>query len=190
MRSSNTLPEVILACLALVIAGSILAFASLEVSAQDRVAVRTFGPAIDGSGLPVPRFVSIKAPRANVRKGPSLDHPVEWVYVRRGVPVEIIAEFEHWRRIRDMDGQVGWIHTSLLDGRRTAVIAGFGGSGALPALHEQPETGSPPVALAEPGLITRVHKCGSGWCRVSAEGYAGWIEASLLWGVYNDETVE
>ena len=75
------------------------------------------GPA---SGLPVPRFVSLKSDRVNVRGGPTKDHDVAWVYTRAGMPVEITAEFENWRRIRDWEGAEGWVYHSLLSGRRTA----------------------------------------------------------------------
>jgi SH3-like domain-containing protein len=74
------------------------------------------------SGLPVPRFVSLKAERVNVRSGPTKDNDVNWVYTRAGLPVEIIAEYDNWRRIRDWEGGEGWVLHSLLSGRRTALI--------------------------------------------------------------------
>ena len=77
------------------------------------------GPA---SGLPVPRYVSLKSDRVNVRAGPTKDHDVAWVFTRAGLPVEITAEFENWRRIRDWEGSEGWVYHSLLSGRRTAVV--------------------------------------------------------------------
>jgi hypothetical protein len=82
-------------------------------------AQRPLGP----SGLPIPRFVSLKAEKVNVRRGPSSDHPVAWVFQRKGLPVEIVAEFENWRRVRDSDGEEGWILQNMLSGKRTAVIA-------------------------------------------------------------------
>jgi SH3-like domain-containing protein len=74
------------------------------------------------SGLPVPRFVSLKSDRVNVRSGPNKDQDVRWVYTHAGMPVEITAEFENWRRIRDWEGAEGWVYHSLLSGRRSAVV--------------------------------------------------------------------
>ena len=74
------------------------------------------------SGLAIPRFVSLKSDRVNVRGGPNKDQDVRWVYTRVGMPVEITAEFENWRRIRDWEGAEGWVYHSLLSGKRTAVV--------------------------------------------------------------------
>src|SRR6187401_2096362 len=76
------------------------------------------------SGLPVPRYVSLKSDRVNVRAGPTKDHAVAWVFTRPGLPVEVTAEFENWRRIRDSEGAEGWVYHSLLSGKRTAVVTG------------------------------------------------------------------
>ena len=90
------------------------------------------------SGLPVPRFVSLKSDRVNVRSGPNKDQDVRWVYTRAGMPVEVTAEFENWRRIRDWEGAEGWVYHSLLSGKR------IGGGGA--DLEERSG-----AALREPG---------------------------------------
>src|SRR5262249_12035580 len=76
-----------------------------------------------GGGLPIPRFVSLKAGRVNVRAGPTKDHDVAWVYTRSGLPVEVTAEFENWRRIRDWEGAEGWVYHSMLSGKRTAIVS-------------------------------------------------------------------
>ncbi len=86
------------------------------LAAKDKDAVAT------ASGLPVPRYVSLKSDHVNVRAGPTKDQDVTWIYTRSGLPVEITAEFENWRRVRDSEGAEGWVYHSLLSGRRTAVI--------------------------------------------------------------------
>ena len=141
------------------------------------------------SGLPVPRFVSTKSGRANVRRGPSFEYPIEWIYVRAGMPVEIIAEFDVWRRVRDRDGEVGWIHRTQLDARRMALVISES-AGERIALRADAAAGARAVAFAEPGLIARLQECAGGWCRISAQRVNGWVETHNLWGVYAREKFE
>src|SRR5579871_6461730 len=77
----------------------------------------------EGTGLPLPRFASLKSDHVNVRGGPDKDHDVAWIYTRPSLPVEITAEFENWRKIRDRDGSEGWVYHTLLSGKRTAYVA-------------------------------------------------------------------
>lgn len=141
------------------------------------------------TGLPLPRYVSLKADRVNVRRGPSRAHAVEWVFRRRGMPVEVVAEFENWRRIRDVEGDTGWIHHALLDGDRTALIIGRGDE-EPEELYPEPGADLEPVALAEPGVVAKIEQCIEGWCQLRAGGYSGWIERELLYGVYPRERIE
>ena len=138
------------------------------------------------SGLPVPRFVSLKSDKVYLRKGPGADFPVDWVYQRRGLPVEIIAEFDVWRRIQDSDGTRGWIYKQLLDGERTALVKGT----ALVTLHASPTDDAPASAYAQPGLIAHLSSCEGQWCKLATRGYEGWVKRGQIWGVYPDETVE
>jgi SH3-like domain-containing protein len=138
------------------------------------------------SGYPVPRFVSLKSDRVNLRKGPGEDFPVDWVYQRRGLPVEIIAEFDNWRRIQDSEGTRGWVHKQLLDGERTALIRGT----QLVTLHASPADDAPAAAYAQPGLVAHLSACQGEWCKVVSRGYEGWVKRAQIWGVYPDETVE
>lgn len=141
---------------------------------------------VGASGLPVPRFVSLKADRVNVRIGPSTKHQVMWVYSRKNLPVEVVAEFEHWRRVRDSDGTEGWVYHSMLQGRRTALIAPWRKGTRLTLL----DSGSPdgrPKAVMEAGVLGRILECDGMWCRFSAAGYTGWIQQEFLWGVYPNE---
>jgi SH3-like domain-containing protein len=148
-------------------------------------AQRPLGP----SGLPIPRFVSLKAEKVNVRRGPSSDHPVAWVFQRKGLPVEIVAEFENWRRVRDSDGEEGWILQNMLSGKRTAVIAPWKQGQTVP-LQDKPQPGAGLVAQTAAGVLAEVESCDGQWCELAAGGYGGFIEQSQLWGVYPGEKVE
>ena len=141
------------------------------------------------SGLPVPRYVSLKSDHVNVRAGPTKDNDVAWVYTRSGLPVEITAEFENWRRVRDSEGAEGWVYHSLLSGRRTAVIT-MKAKDDLAPLYDRADSASAVAARLQAGVVAQVKKCTSGWCRVSGNGFDGWIEQQRLWGVYADEKVE
>jgi SH3-like domain-containing protein len=139
------------------------------------------------SGLPIPRFVSLKSDRVNVRGGPTKDHEVAWVFTRSGLPVEITAEYDNWRRIRDWEGSEGWVYHSLLSGRRTALIAGIKGSGEPVPVHEAADAQSRVTARLEVGVLGGVKRCSGTWCRIVGDGFDGWIEQERLWGVYPNE---
>jgi SH3-like domain-containing protein len=143
------------------------------------------------SGLPVPRFVSLKSDKVNVRAGPTKDHDVAWVYNRAALPVEVTAEFENWRRIRDWEGAEGWVYHSLLSGRRTALVSPQSkGKEDLLALRPKPDPESGVSAKLQYGVLATVKRCKDGWCRLVGDGYDGWIEQTRLWGVYPEEKVE
>ncbi|MDQ2082129.1 SH3 domain-containing protein [Xanthobacteraceae bacterium Astr-EGSB] len=139
------------------------------------------------SGLPIPRFVSLKSDRVNVRGGPTKDHEVAWVFTRSGLPVEITAEYDNWRRIRDWEGSEGWVYHSLLSGRRTALIAGPKGSGDPVPVYESADSHSQVTARLEAGVLGSVKRCNGLWCRIVGDGFDGWIEQERLWGVYPNE---
>ena len=141
------------------------------------------------SGLPMPRFVSLKPDRVNVHGGPTRDHEVTFVYTRAGLPVEITAESDNWRRIRDWEGSEGWVYHSLLSGKRTAVIT-TKARDELAQLHDRADANSAIAARLESGVVANVRKCLGAWCRISGSGFDGWIEQERLWGVYPDEKVE
>jgi SH3-like domain-containing protein len=137
------------------------------------------------SGLPVPRFVSLGADRVNVRTGPGERYPIAWVYVRRSLPVEVIAEFELYRKIRDNEGTEGWVHKRLLSGRRTVLI-----TGTIQPLYRNPDRNAPIVLQAEPGVQARLLKAKSAWCELEVAGRRGFIERKYLYGVLPNETLE
>jgi SH3-like domain-containing protein len=141
------------------------------------------------SGLPVPRFVSLKPDRVNVRGGPTRDHEVTFVFTRTGLPVEITAESDNWRRIRDWEGSEGWVYHSLLSGRRTALVAAKQRDELVP-LFSQADVTSTLVARLQPGVLASVKQCDGTWCHISGTGFDGWIMQERLWGVYPHEKVE
>ena len=130
------------------------------------------------TNLPLPRFVSLKAGEGNVRRGPSLSHKIDWVFVRRNIPLQITDEFGHWRRVRDKDGAGGWVHYALLSGVRTVIVE----RDLLP-LYAKPDAGAQVNAHVEAGVVARLGECGADWCRISADGFKGWAEKAALWGV-------
>jgi SH3-like domain-containing protein len=157
------------------------ALASTSLSAKEMT--------LSTSGLPVPRYVSLKSDHVNVRAGPTKDNDVAWVYTRSGLPVEITAEYENWRRVRDSEGAEGWVYHSLLSGRRTAVVT-MKSKDDLAPLYESADSTTAVTARLQAGVVTQIKKCTANWCHVMGNGFDGWIEQQRLWGVYADERVE
>lgn len=143
------------------------------------------------SGLPLPRFVSLKSGRVNSRIGPGVNYSVDWMYLKPGLPMEIIQEYDNWRRVRDADGAEGWINQSLLSGRRTAIAAPWQkGKDANIDLLARPDQNAQVVALVEPGAIGTIRNCDGSWCEMSFGGRSGWISQAQLWGAYPGEQVK
>ena len=133
----------------------------------------------------VPRFVSLDADKVNLRTGPGQRYPIDWVLTRRDMPVEVIAQFENWRRVREWDGTTGWVQQNLLTGKRHIVVA----RGDVRPIRREPDPASALVARAEPGVIGRLTECREAWCRVETSSVSGWMRRADLWGVYPDEKV-
>jgi len=155
------------------------------------------------SGLPLPRYVSLKSDRVNLRQGPGTEYPIAWVFRRVGLPVEVIREFDGWRQVRDSEGTTGWVLASLLSGRRTAVILPWeasGGQGKTDLKGAQPQAPatlrdddserSRAVAHVEAGVLASIISCDGRWCRVSIDGFRGYIEQAKLWGAYQGEVIK
>lgn len=138
-----------------------------------------------GTGLPLPRFATLRSDETNVRAGPSTRYPIEWVFKRKAMPVEIVAEYENWRKIRDWQGAGGWVHQSLLTGRRTVTV-----SAREATLYKTPATNATEIARLQTEVICQVKSCNGEWCRVQVGAYAGWIERTKVWGVYKGEVVD
>lgn len=161
-----------------------VALTSAQLAAQELAA----GPV---TGLPVPRYVSLKSDRVNLREGPSKEHRTTWVFQRAGLPVEITAEFETWRRVRDADGAEGWVLHSLLSGRRTVLVAPWSKNKAETfALRESASETAPVAASLESGVIANVQSCVASWCRVTVNKITGFIRQDRLWGVYPNEKLD
>ncbi|MDP1583467.1 MAG: SH3 domain-containing protein [Bradyrhizobium sp.] len=138
------------------------------------------------TGLPLPRFVSIKTGPANVRAGPGVDYHLKWAFARRGLPVEIIAEFGNWRRIRDWQGEQGWMFGPLLSARRTALVAPW--TKAKPVLlRSDAAANASIVAVVQPTVLVRLIRCDGKWCEVAAKATQGYIRQTRLWGAYPGE---
>ena len=157
----------------------------------------------DSSAPPPPQgtpvFAVLKANQVNVRRGPSFEHAVQWVYNRRGVPVAILERYEHWRRIRDMDGDTGWVHFSLLDtSARGAIVRAapahndtphntFHNDDGLLPLRARARDNARIVALLQPGVVLEALECRPHWCRVEIEERRGWVARAAVWGIALEE---
>ena len=170
-------PPGLVAAIAAIAAAAALAAPAPQAAAQDERR---------GTGLPLPRFVSLKAETAHVRRGPGQEYEVAFTFVRSGVPLEITQEFDTWRKIRDSEGAEGWIFHSLLSGDRAALVAPWADAGPF-AMRRDAEPQAHVVAYLQPRVMVDVEACTGSWCEVGVEGYDGWIEQERLWGVYPDE---
>lgn len=130
------------------------------------------------TGLPLPRFVSLKGGEGNARRGPGLTHRIDWVFTRRDMPLRVTAEFEHWRRVEDAEGMGGWMHFALLSGVRTVLV-----EEDMTPLRMTADHRAPVVAWLEAGVVARLQSCEPDWCRLRADGLRGWAPKSALWGV-------
>ncbi len=168
----------ILLCLAAALPGLAPAWAQEDEDA----AVSTDGPKGSVTGLPLPRFVTLSSGKINMRVGPGMRYPIDWVYTRPGMPVEIIAEYELWRKVRDVDGTEGWVLKHMVGSKRGAII-----TVAVATLRRAPDDNAPPVLYAKKGVQGLLDECGPEWCRLEVDGASGWLRKSSLWGAYPAE---
>jgi SH3-like domain-containing protein len=138
------------------------------------------------SGLKIPRFVVLKNTETNIRSGPGTRYPIAWVFRREHMPVEVVDEFDLWRKIRDMEGTTGWVHRSMIDGKRYAMITGK----QPQILRADASEDARAVIKAEPTVIAPLKECTPSWCRIQVEGRKAWIEKKHLWGVYKEEVFD
>jgi len=177
------------------VAGMIRRLSPLVLAVAGAAALATLAPQLAaqdeqrGTGLPLPRFVSLKSDNVNVRRGPGQEYEIAFTFVRAELPVEITQEFDNWRKIRDSDGAEGWVFHSLLSGKRTALVAPWEASGPFPA-RRSANGDAAVVAYLEPRVIADVGECTGTWCLISVQGHEGWIAQERLWGVYPDEVFE
>ncbi|SEN03041.1 SH3-like domain-containing protein [Loktanella fryxellensis] len=166
-------------CMAALLAATLAA----PLAAQDAAVTATtasFAAPVMGpeTNLPLPRYVSLKAKEANVRRGPSLTHRIDWVFQRRDMPLQVVAEYGLWRRVIDREGQGGWVHYTMLSGSRTVIVD----QDRLP-LRTQPSDTAAERAELELNVIARLGDCDGDWCELTAGGYSGWAQRHVLWGV-------
>lgn len=162
----------------------IMAFVVLTgspASAQEKVQLSN--QAFRVTDLPLPRFASLASDKIYVRTGPGVRFPIAWVYHRRDLPVEIVLEYETWRKIKDIDGDGGWVHQSLMTGKRTGMVTGD----APAEMRSKPTENSRLLAKLEPQVLVDIEACEQGWCKIRAAGYQGWLARKSLWGIYDGE---
>lgn len=154
--------------------------------------------ATNPSGLPLPRFATTRSEPINVRVGPGTKYEVAWTYLKSGIPVEIVQEFDTWRKIRDVDGTEGWIHQNLLAGTRAGYATPLLANGEIALRASQSDDASIRARLGA-GFKVTIKQCDGSWCEVTAVGqdasqrsvtYSGYLHQEELWGVYPDEVFD
>ena len=182
------------------------ALSSTGQSTETTASIAAGSAKLGASGLPLPRFASLKSANINVRVGPSKENAILWNYVKAGLPVEIVLEFDTWRKIRDSEGVEGWVSQAMLSGRRTATVEPqfakktgditsiIEADAAEPELtvplFAKPDDTARRIALLEPGVNIEVITCDAEWCSVAVGAHGGWIEKTRIWGVYPNETID
>ena len=151
----------------------------VKVRAQD-------AEVFNSSGLEIPRFVSLRSDKVFMRTGPALRYPIKWIFVQKGMPIEIVQEFDTWRKIRDVEGAEGWIHQSLLSGRRNVIVQADEGV----TLSRKPDALAKPVALLEENVQASIEECAGEWCKITSGGFSGWAQKKSLYGVYENEELD
>jgi len=138
------------------------------------------------TGLPLPRFAALRSDEVNLRAGPGTRYPIDWIYKRRDLPVEIQREFEVWRLVQDPDGIKGWVHQATLTGRRSFIVTGGDAT-----MRRDPKDNASAVAILKPGVIGRLRSCqaGSDWCQVQVGDHRGYLKRGQLWGILPNEVV-
>ena len=178
----NYLPT--LTCLIIGVSALFTALPVDQAAALDKIDVGTpeARTVIRGSGLPVPRFVSLKSDIVNMRVGPGHEYPLQWVYVRKNLPVKIISEFNAWRKVIDHEGETGWVHGQLVSSKRYGIITNTNAK-----LRADPNQKAGVTAIAEAGVLMEVQYCEGQWCRLGTDNAKGWLERRQFWGVLPNE---
>ena len=166
--------SVLRVCFYVFVAVVAVAVGSVAEAQNRQVARTTEGPVV--------RFGSLRADDVNVRAGPGVRYPVKWKFVQRNMPVQIIAEFDTWRKIRDWEGAEGWVHRAMLSSRRSVILVDSGQT-----LRKAADDEAPAVARLSPGIVATIARCKRDWCSVGVQGYEGWIKRLNVWGLYPGE---
>ncbi|MBU0799517.1 MAG: hypothetical protein KKA05_00800 [Alphaproteobacteria bacterium] len=148
-----------------------------QAGAQDAV------PSFRDTALKLPRWAALQGEKTYVRAGPGLKYPIKWIFKKQGLPVEIVQEFDSWRKIRDYEGGEGWVHQSLLTGARMVMVK----SDMLVPMRDGASGDERMIARLEPQVVAAIDRCTPAWCRVETNGFRGWVQRNFLWGIYEDE---
>jgi SH3-like domain-containing protein len=131
-------------------------------------------------------YASLRSDKVYLREGPTYQHRVLFIYKRKDYPVEVVASYESWRRVRDVDGTMGWISQMMLSDARTVLVTGKGHA----AIRSQPYAAASLQAWADPGVVAKLKACKPQFCEIAADGIRGWIEKTRIWGVDAGETID
>lgn len=172
-------------CISLPLIGSPMLNLFSPSASSGQAAAQEARLVVQGSGLPVPRFVTLKSDEVNMRKGPGREYPVAWVYQRRGMPLKVIAEYDVWRKVEDPDGTIGWIHSPLLSLKRNAML-----TERVTKIYRKADEGAEVVAVAERGVVMELQLCENGWCRIANDQLRGWVKRDQIWGILETETLD
>ena len=170
--------SLLVASLLLCLVGVFGAMPVKQASAQEAKIV------VKGSGLPVPRFVTLKSNEVNMRVGPGREYPLSWVYKKKNLPLKVIAEFDTWRKVIDHEGTIGWVHSQLVGLKRYALI-----QSRLTKLHRKPDSTSTVLAVADKGVLLELQICEPQWCRVASDSLRAYVRRDDIWGVLETETL-
>ncbi|WP_039759258.1 SH3 domain-containing protein [Bartonella queenslandensis] len=175
----------------LMLASCILIAKVIVLGSPRLLHAQTFNQNLGPSGLPLPRFASIKPTRVNVRVGPGSNYSIIFTYKKKGLPIEIIQEYDQWRKIRDAEGDEGWVYQSLLSGKRTAITIPWQKDKTKRLkLRKKPTDNAELVAEVEPNVIGNIHQCDGQWCEITLNNVHGWLHQPQLWGIYPDEKIK
>ena len=133
------------------------------------------------TGLPLPRFATLKADTVNMRKGPGRDYHIIWTYQKQNYPVKIIAEYKNWRKVKDHYNHVGWVHKALLSGKKSVMVVHT--KQTLVPIFNKPRDNAELIAYAEPFALGTFIKCNAGWCAIEFDGASGWVNKNFIWGI-------
>lgn len=161
------------------------ALAQEEAPKQKGAEKEGVSDAFRSTAYPIPRFVSLRTNEIYVRTGPGTQYPVQWIYKKAGLPVEITLEFENWRKLRDFEGAEGWVHHSMLSGQRMGQI-----QAKEPVPVYRSRGTQTKLAMAEPGVIVTLEECGAEQCEIKVQGLQAWIDRNYIWGIYENENFD
>ena len=153
------------------------------------ISFRAQGPADEGeTGLTIPRFVSLRSNHINARSGPGARYPIEWVYMQKSAPVEIIAEFELWRKIKDWQGSESWVHKSMLSGKRSVKVITPGENN----VYAKDDFKAKIIAKVEDEVVGEIEKCpvNNSFCKIKFASITGWVPRQNLYGIYPEEIID